>query len=79
MIEIARKINLTRTLDIMANLFPEEYDFHPQSWFLPQQYAEFADVSRRLIVSVGQTSLLLIEFSTQAELANLANLPNFHA
>ncbi len=50
MLEIVRKINLTRTLDIMANLFPDEYDFHPQSWFLPQQYAEFTDAARRMQV-----------------------------
>lgn len=50
MVEIVRKINLTRTLDIMANLFPNEYNFHPQSWFLPQQYPEFVDAARRILV-----------------------------
>ncbi len=54
MVEIIRKINLTRTLDIMANLFPDEFDFHPQSWFLPQQFPEFADAFRRMLVSANQ-------------------------
>ena len=47
MVEVVRKINLGRTLDLMHRLYPEEYDFHPQSWFLPQQFSEFCDVARR--------------------------------
>ena len=42
MIEAVRKINLGRALDQLRSLYPEEYNFHPRSWFLPQQYAEFA-------------------------------------
>ena len=48
MIEIVRKVNLGRSLDIMRKLFPEEYSFHPQQWFLPQQYADFSDACRRM-------------------------------
>ena len=47
MIEVVRKVNLGRSLDIMHQLFPNEYDFHPRSWFLPQQFAEFCDAARR--------------------------------
>lgn len=44
--EILRKINLTRALSNMRLLFPQEYDFYPRTWFLPQQYHEFcADVA----------------------------------
>ncbi|XP_067943435.1 tubulin polyglutamylase TTLL11-like [Watersipora subatra] len=46
MAEILRKINLTRALSNMRMLFPEEYDFYPKTWFLPQQFHEFcADVA----------------------------------
>ena len=38
---MVRKINLTRILDTMKQLFPDEYDFYPRTWFLPQQYYEF--------------------------------------
>ena len=48
MADIVRKVNLGRSLDIMHRLFPDEYDFHPQQWFLPQQYAEFTDACRRM-------------------------------
>ena len=43
-----RKVNLGRSLDIMRNLFPDDYDFHPQQWFLPQQFADFVDAARRM-------------------------------
>ena len=49
MVDVVKKVSLTRTLDIMHNLFPEEYDFHPQSWYLPQQFAEFSDAARRAL------------------------------
>ena len=46
MAEVLRKINLTRALTNMKTLFPQEYDFYPQTWFFPQQYHEFcADVA----------------------------------
>lgn len=41
-----KKINLTRALNNLAMIFPEEYDFHPKTWFLPRQFHEFcADVA----------------------------------
>lgn len=48
MIEVVRKVNLGRTLDILHSLFPQEFEFHPQSWFMPQQFADFCDAVRRM-------------------------------
>jgi tubulin polyglutamylase TTLL11 len=55
MIEVVRKVNLGRSLDTMRRLFPEEYDFHPRSWFLPQQFAEFCDAHRRASSSASSS------------------------
>jgi hypothetical protein len=41
MVEAVRKVNLGRALDQLRSLFPDEYNFHPRSWFLPQQLVEF--------------------------------------
>lgn len=48
MIEVVRKVNLGRSLDLLHSLFPGEYNFHPVSWFLPQQLPEFYDKVRRI-------------------------------
>ena len=45
---MVRKVNLGRTLDLLHSLYPAEYNFHPISWFLPQQLPEFTDQVRRL-------------------------------
>nr|XP_006822561.1 PREDICTED: tubulin polyglutamylase TTLL11-like [Saccoglossus kowalevskii] len=42
MVEIVRKVSLTRIMGQMRNLFPDEYDFYPRSWILPDQYHHFA-------------------------------------
>ena len=48
MIEMLRKINLSRALRTMQELFPEEYNFYPRSWILPEEYQQFsAQVSMR--------------------------------
>ena len=52
MVEAVRKISLGRSLDNMRFLFPEEYGFHPKSWFLPQQFQEFADAVRSINSSI---------------------------
>ncbi|XP_067339730.1 tubulin polyglutamylase TTLL11 isoform X3 [Channa argus] len=41
MIEMLRKINLSRAMRTMQELFPEEYDFYPRSWILPEEYQQF--------------------------------------
>lgn len=42
MIEMLRKINMSRAVRTMQELFPEEYDFYPRSWILPEEYQQFA-------------------------------------
>ncbi|XP_077354031.1 tubulin polyglutamylase TTLL11 isoform X2 [Festucalex cinctus] len=42
MLEMSRKINLSRAVRIMQELFPVEYDFYPRSWILPDEYQQFS-------------------------------------
>ncbi|UJR11137.1 hypothetical protein I4U23_015318 [Adineta vaga] len=35
------KSNLTRSLNAMRRLFPEEFNFYPRTWFLPEQREQF--------------------------------------
>ncbi|XP_034565838.1 tubulin polyglutamylase TTLL11 isoform X2 [Notolabrus celidotus] len=42
MIEMLRKINLSRAMRTMQELFPDEYDFYPRSWILPEEYQQFS-------------------------------------
>ncbi|MBN3320161.1 TTL11 polyglutamylase, partial [Atractosteus spatula] len=42
MIEMLRKINLSRAVRTMQELFPEEYNFYPRSWILPEEFQLFA-------------------------------------
>ncbi|KAM4719197.1 tubulin polyglutamylase TTLL11 isoform 2-T2 [Anableps anableps] len=46
MVEMLRKINLSRAVRTMQELFPEEYDFYPRSWILPEEYQQFSTQSR---------------------------------
>ncbi|XP_059956991.1 LOW QUALITY PROTEIN: tubulin polyglutamylase TTLL11-like [Mesoplodon densirostris] len=41
MMETVRKITLSRAVRIMQNLFPEEYNFYPRSWILPDEFQLF--------------------------------------
>lgn len=41
MTEMVRKITLSRAMRTMQDLFPEEYDFYPRSWILPEEFAIF--------------------------------------
>ncbi|KAM4018878.1 tubulin polyglutamylase TTLL11 isoform 2-T2 [Anomaloglossus baeobatrachus] len=41
MAEMVRKINLSRALRTLQELYPEEYDYYPQSWILPEEYHTF--------------------------------------
>ncbi|XP_043576201.1 tubulin polyglutamylase TTLL11 isoform X8 [Chiloscyllium plagiosum] len=43
MTELVRKINFSRAVRTMQELFPEEYKFYPRSWILPEEYQTFAD------------------------------------
>ncbi|XP_028664850.1 tubulin polyglutamylase TTLL11 [Erpetoichthys calabaricus] len=42
MMEMVRKVNLSRTMRTMHELFPEEYNFCPRSWILPEEYHLFS-------------------------------------
>ncbi|XP_074547098.1 tubulin polyglutamylase TTLL11 [Halichoeres trimaculatus] len=42
MLEMLRKINLSRAMRTMQELFPDEYDFYPRSWILPEEYQQFS-------------------------------------
>ncbi|XP_058238720.1 tubulin polyglutamylase TTLL11 isoform X2 [Hemibagrus wyckioides] len=48
MIEMLRKINLSRAVRTMQQLFPEEYNFYPRSWILPEEYQLFSTQIRLL-------------------------------
>ncbi|MCI4394512.1 hypothetical protein PGIGA_G00169720 [Pangasianodon gigas] len=48
MIEMLRKINLSRAVRTMQQLFPEEYNFYPRSWILPEEYQLFSTQVRLL-------------------------------
>jgi hypothetical protein len=41
--DLLRKIHLTRSLNNMRLLFPNEYNFYPKTWFLPEQNQQFKD------------------------------------
>ncbi|XP_053328590.1 tubulin polyglutamylase TTLL11 [Spea bombifrons] len=42
MTEMVRKINFSRAVRTMQELFPEEYNFYPQSWILPEEFHLFS-------------------------------------
>ncbi|XP_063000573.1 tubulin polyglutamylase TTLL11 [Elgaria multicarinata webbii] len=41
MTEMVRKITLSRAMRTMQELFPDEYNFYPRSWILPEEFAIF--------------------------------------
>lgn len=51
MTEMVRKINLSRAVRTMQELYPEDYDFYPQSWILPEEYHVFTAEVRMAKVS----------------------------
>lgn len=40
MVEICRKDNLARNLNRIRKLFPTEYDFYPETWWLPHDFTK---------------------------------------
>jgi tubulin polyglutamylase TTLL11 len=46
--DLLRKVHLTRLLNNMRLLFPNEYNFYPKTWFLPEQNQQFKDDVRYL-------------------------------
>ncbi|XP_038045726.1 tubulin polyglutamylase TTLL11-like [Patiria miniata] len=46
LLELVRKAQLSKLLHQMQQLFPDEYNFYPRTWLLPEQYHHFcADVA----------------------------------
>lgn len=43
MSDILSKSNLTRLLNAMQSLFPDQYNFYPRTWFLPEQVDKFQE------------------------------------
>ncbi|XP_022084237.1 tubulin polyglutamylase TTLL11-like [Acanthaster planci] len=41
LLELVRKAQLSKLLHQMHELFPDEYDFYPRTWLLPDQYHHF--------------------------------------
>ncbi|CAM4752219.1 unnamed protein product [Rotaria magnacalcarata] len=41
--DLLRKVHLTRLLNNMRLLFPNDFDFYPKTWFLPEQTQQFKD------------------------------------
>jgi hypothetical protein len=48
MCDLLCKTNLTRSLNIMRMLFPDEFDFYPKTWFLPEQSEQFQEDARAI-------------------------------
>ncbi|XP_069743874.1 tubulin polyglutamylase TTLL11 isoform X2 [Narcine bancroftii] len=46
MMEMTRKVNFSRAVRTMQELFPDEYKFYPCSWILPEEYQHFVDQVR---------------------------------
>jgi len=39
--ELTKKISLSRSLSLMQKLFPDDFDFYPETWILPNEWSEF--------------------------------------
>nr|XP_023843184.1 tubulin polyglutamylase TTLL11 [Salvelinus alpinus] len=62
MIEMLRKINLTRAVRTMQELFPEEYNFYPRSWILPEEYQLFStQISLAKDIDLSQKPTFIIK------------------
>lgn len=52
---LARKAALTRCLNSLWRLFPDEYNFYPRSWLLPEQRDTFLAECERRYLAAKQT------------------------
>ncbi|VDO56686.1 unnamed protein product [Schistosoma margrebowiei] len=48
MIEICRKDLLTKNFSRMQKAEPDEYNFMPNTWILPQEFGYFSNYARKL-------------------------------
>lgn len=39
--QLLRKAPLTLALNVMRSVYPEQYEFYPRTWFLPEQFQDF--------------------------------------
>lgn len=46
MCDLLCKANLTRALNVMRILFPDEFEFYPKTWFIPEQIEQFQEDAR---------------------------------
>jgi hypothetical protein len=44
--QLLRKGSLTLALNVMRQIYNDDYDFYPHSWFLPEQFKEFSQDSK---------------------------------
>ncbi|PVD21923.1 hypothetical protein C0Q70_17726 [Pomacea canaliculata] len=47
-LEVFHKVNLFRQLELMKQMYPDDFNFFPRTWLLPQQYHEFSNDVRHL-------------------------------
>lgn len=69
MTEMVRKITLSRAVRIMQSLFPEEYNFYPRSWILPDELQLFITQVDALTPSPGPqiAPLLLLDLGVMGD------------
>lgn len=48
MSDLLCKANLTRSLNVMRMLFPDEFEFYPKTWFIPEQIEQFQEDARSI-------------------------------
>ncbi|CCD68978.2 Tubulin polyglutamylase ttll-11 [Caenorhabditis elegans] len=78
MTELAKKISLTHSISSMQKLFPDEYAFYPNSWFLPAHLADFHAFYRKA-QALGKTEMWFIvkpDEGAQGTGIYLINSPN---
>ncbi|ETN79796.1 Tubulin-tyrosine ligase family protein [Necator americanus] len=50
MTDLAKKVALTHAISSMQKIFPTDYDFYPQSFFLPAHYAELKKYWQKTLI-----------------------------
>ncbi|TWW66326.1 Tubulin polyglutamylase TTLL11 [Takifugu flavidus] len=61
MIEMLRKINTSRAVRTMQELFPEEYDFYPRSWILPEEFQLFCAQAVMQMIHQGAPLIRMVK------------------
>ncbi|XP_013406638.1 tubulin polyglutamylase TTLL11 isoform X3 [Lingula anatina] len=77
--ELSKKIELTRAMETMQFLFPDDYTFYPRTWLLPQQLTEFAaevNLKRRRHPKLKTTYIVKPDGGSQGDGIYLIRDPN---